>query len=129
MEHMPSNVEIPKRYFGDSSQLTNWILDSGETCHMTPEISDFLPGSLVEMEKYIEVADGNFFTQKQTGGVQIKIRNGNGKYCTSILYNVLFTTYLCDWLFFIIMLMNLRHTYLFIKGFAYFYLLLTNRTQ
>ena len=39
-----SNMEITRRYFGDSSKLTNWILDSGETCHMTSEISDFIQG-------------------------------------------------------------------------------------
>ena len=46
---------------------------------MTPEISDFVPGSLVEMEKYIEVADGNLVTAKQTGEVQIKMHDDNGK--------------------------------------------------
>ena len=41
--------------FGDSSQLTNWILDYGATCHMTPEVSEFITGSLEDMVKYIEV--------------------------------------------------------------------------
>ena len=27
---------------GNSSQLTNLILDSGATCHMTPEVTDFI---------------------------------------------------------------------------------------
>ena len=58
MECMSSNKESHRRYFGDSSQPTNWILESGATCHMTPTISDFIPGSLVEKDKYIEVADG-----------------------------------------------------------------------
>ena len=31
--------------FRDSLQLTNWILDSGEMCHMMPEVSDFIPDS------------------------------------------------------------------------------------
>ena len=57
----------PTRDFGDSSQLTNWILDSDATCHITPDISDFIPGSLVETYKYIKVADGHFITVKQTG--------------------------------------------------------------
>ena len=48
MERMFSNAEIPRRYFGDRSQLKNWILDSGATCHMTPDILDFIPGSLAE---------------------------------------------------------------------------------
>ena len=64
MESMYSNEEIPRRYFGDSPQLTNWILDSGATCDMTPENSYFIPGSLEETEKFIGVADGIFFTEK-----------------------------------------------------------------
>ena len=60
-----SNAEIPIRYFGDSSQLSNWIIDSGETCHMTPDILDFILGSLVETDKYIEVADENFVTAEK----------------------------------------------------------------
>ena len=42
-----SNDDVSKnKDYGDSSQLTNWILDSGATCHMTPEVTDFIPGSL-----------------------------------------------------------------------------------
>ena len=55
MAHMYSNAEIPRRYLGDSSQLTNYILDSGETCHITPDILDFIPRSMVETDKYIKV--------------------------------------------------------------------------
>ena len=65
MVHMYYNVETPRKYSGDSSKLTNWILDSGATCHMTPNISDFILGSLVEIEKYIQVADVNFLTEKK----------------------------------------------------------------
>ena len=46
MERMSSSYERSSEKYGDSSQLTNWILDSGATCHMTPEVSDFIPGSL-----------------------------------------------------------------------------------
>ena len=46
MTRMFGNDECPSEKFGDSSQLTNWILDSGATCHMTLEVSDFIPGSL-----------------------------------------------------------------------------------
>ena len=62
MSHMSSNTEIPWRDFGYSSKLTKWILDSGATCHITPEISYFIPGSLVKTDKYIAVAHGNFIT-------------------------------------------------------------------
>ena len=67
MVHMSSNAEIPIRDFGDSLQLTNWCLDSGVTCLMTPEISGFIPGSLVETDKYIEVEYGHLVTAKKAG--------------------------------------------------------------
>ena len=35
---MSDNDKCPSRYFGDSSELTNWILDSGATCHMMPQV-------------------------------------------------------------------------------------------
>ena len=41
---MSNNEKFPSGNFGDSSQLNSWILDSGATCHMTPEVSDFIPG-------------------------------------------------------------------------------------
>ena len=69
MTRVYTNAESSRINDGDSSQLANWILESGVTCHMTPDISDFIPGQLVETEKYIEVADGNFFTSKRTGQV------------------------------------------------------------
>ena len=45
MALMSDNDECPSRDFGDSLQSTNWILDSGATCHMMPQVSDFIPGS------------------------------------------------------------------------------------
>ena len=46
---------------------------------MKKDISDFLLGSLVEMNKYIEVADGNFIKEKQKREVQIKLPDDNVK--------------------------------------------------
>ena len=57
---MSINKEIPREYYGDRSQLTNCVLDSGATCHMKPNIWGFIPGFLVETDKYIKVADGHF---------------------------------------------------------------------
>ena len=50
--------------YGDSSQLTNWILDSGETCHIMLEVKYFIPGSLEDTDKFIEFADGHHVTVK-----------------------------------------------------------------
>ena len=66
---MSVNDELKSVEYGDSSQLTNWILDVGATCHMMPEVSDFNPGTLEDTDKYIEVADGHHVTEKQKGQV------------------------------------------------------------
>ena len=59
MAHMWGNEESSSRYFGDSLPLKNWILDSGATCHMTLQVLGFIPFSLEDTDKHIEVADGN----------------------------------------------------------------------
>ena len=44
MERMSSDDKGKSKDYGDISKLTNWILDSGATFHMTPEVTDFIPG-------------------------------------------------------------------------------------
>ena len=56
MARIYGNDECPSKSFGNSSQLTNCILDSGGTCHMTREVSYFITGLLEDTYKYIEVA-------------------------------------------------------------------------
>ena len=65
MAQMSSNDERSSENYGDSSQLTNWILDSGATWHMTQEVSSFITGSLEDTDKYIEVVDGHHVMAKQ----------------------------------------------------------------
>ena len=72
MALMSGNYKSYSRYFGESSQLTNWILDSGAMCHMTPYVSGFISGSLEDTDKYIEFANGHHATEKQKVQVQIK---------------------------------------------------------
>ena len=43
---MSGNDENSSRDFGESYQLTNWVLDSGAICYMTPNVSNFIPGKL-----------------------------------------------------------------------------------
>ena len=114
---MSGNDECLSENFGDSSQLTNWISDSGTTCHMTPEVSDFIPGSLEDTYKHIEVVDGHHVTAKQIGRVQIKVCKDNRDPFIAILQNVRLAPDLCDRLFSIIRLMNSGHACLFHKGF------------
>ena len=64
MKRMSSNNKSSSRYFGDSLKWTNWILYSGETCHMKPQVSDCIPGSLEDTDKYIEVAYRHYVWQK-----------------------------------------------------------------
>ena len=88
---------------------------------MTPEVSDFIPGSLEDTDKYIEVADENHVTAKQKGQVRIPMCDNDKKSFIATLHNVLLAPDLCDRLFSIITLMNSGHTYLFQKGFCTVY--------
>ena len=65
MARMSSDDEQKSGEYDESSQLTNWILDSGATCHMTLKVTDFVPGSLEDPDKFIEVADGYHVTEKR----------------------------------------------------------------
>ena len=85
-------------------------------------ISDFIPGSLEDTDKYIEVADGHHVTAKQKGQVRIQMCDDNGITFIATLYNVLLAPDLCDRLFSIITLMNAGHTCLFHKVFCTVYL-------
>ena len=69
---MSDNDKCSSRYFGDSLQLTNWILDSGATCHMMPEVSVFILVLLKDTDKHIEVRDEHHIAAKQKGQVQMK---------------------------------------------------------
>ena len=53
MARMSGIDKYPSRNLGDSSQLTNCVLDSGATCHMTPEVSYFIPVSLEYTYKHV----------------------------------------------------------------------------
>ena len=118
---MSGNEKSSSRDFGDSSQLTNWILDSVSTCYMTPQLLDFIPGSLEDKDKYIEVAYGHHGTVKQKGQSQIKLYTNNGDTSIATLHNLLLGPDLCNGLFSIITLMNLVHTCLFHKVFSNVY--------
>ena len=54
-----TKTSVITRYFGNSLQFTNCILDSGAAYHMTPQVQYFIPGLLEDTDKYTEVAEGN----------------------------------------------------------------------
>ena len=118
MPRMSGNDKCTSVNFGDSSELTNWILDSGATCHMTPDVSDFIPGLLEDTDNHIEVAEGHQIMAKQKGQVQIKMCDNNRYPFIATLHYILLAPDLCDKLFSIITLMNLGHTCLFLKEFC-----------
>ena len=66
---------------------------------MTPEVSDFIIGSLENTDKYIKVADGNHVTAKQKGQVRIQMCDDNGNHFITTLHNVPFSPDLCNRLF------------------------------
>ena len=121
MARMYSDEKHKSVKYGDSSQLTNWILDSVATCHMTPEFLNFIPGSLEDTDEYIEVADGHHITAKQRGQAQIRMCDDNGKTFITTIYNVLSAPDLCYRLFSIFTLMNAGRNCFFHKGFCTVY--------
>ena len=115
MAQISVNENISSRNFGDSSQLTNWVLDSRTTCHMTPQVSNFISGLLYYTDKYIEVTDGHHVTAKQKLQVQIKMGDDEGDTFIATFHNILLAPDLCNMLFSIIALINLGHNCLFQK--------------
>ena len=64
---MSGNDEYPSRDFGDSLKFTNWVLDSGATCHMIPHVSGVFTGLLEDIHTHIKVVDGYHIVAKQKG--------------------------------------------------------------
>ena len=69
---------------------------------MTPQVSKCIPGSLEDTDKYIQVADENYVTEKQEGQAQIKMCEDNGNPFITIFHNVLLAPNLCNLLFWLL---------------------------
>ena len=54
---------------------------------MMPEVTDFIPGSLEDTDKYIEVVDGHHVNAKQKGSVLIQMFYDNGETFVATLYH------------------------------------------
>ena len=117
MARISGKNKNPGTYFDESLQLTNYFLGSGSTYHMTPQVSDFILGSLEDMDKYIEFYYGHYVTEKQKKQVQIKKKcDNNGNTFIAPLHNVLLAQDLFDLPNIIITLLNFGHACLFYKG-------------
>ena len=57
---------------------------------LTPQVSYFIPGSLEDTDKYIEVTDGHYIMAKKTGQVQIKMCDNNGDPFIATLHRISF---------------------------------------
>ena len=99
MARMYDNYESPSIYFGDSSQWTNWILDSVQTCHMIPNIQYFIPLSLEDTDKNIEYVYKHHVMAKQKGQIIIKMCDDYGDTFIAKFHNLLFALNLCNRLF------------------------------
>ena len=65
MTRMSGNDESYGIDFFVNSLLTKWIVDLGATCHMTPQVSDFVPDLLEDTDECIEVGDRYYVTAKK----------------------------------------------------------------
>ena len=88
---------------------------------MTPQVSYFIPDSLEDTDKYIEVTYGHHVTAKQKWQVQIKMCNNDGDTFIATLHNILLAPDLCNRLFTMFRITNLGYSCLFCKGFCTVY--------
>ena len=69
-----SHTDVPLPH-----DLYNWVMDSRATCHMTPYQTDFLPDSVNQIKKIVEIADGYNVPANLSGTVLIKTKNDAGE--------------------------------------------------
>ena len=106
MARMSSNDERSSKKYGDSSQLINWILDSGATCHMNQKFR-------ISFQDHQRIRINTLKLR-----TDITSRRNKKIFFIATLHSVLLSPDLCNRLFSIITLVNSGHNYLFTKGFA-----------
>lgn len=73
---------------GGSKSLSNWIVDSGATCHICNDISQFVSLSTLDKPMDITVGDGISLKAIKQGVVEVKVKL-QGKERKCVLYDVL----------------------------------------
>ena len=59
--------------------MSNWLIDSGASAHMTHFITDLIPETIYEIDKIVEVADGTETHSKRAGTTIINMLDDNGR--------------------------------------------------
>ena len=119
----PKTESVPHANMACSStsfvgDLYNWVLNSGATCHMTPFLDDFIPGTMETVDKFVEVADGHYVPGKQQGKVRIRMHDDVGRPFQIVLEEVLYILALAERLFLILMCTDKGHKCLFDNGYC-----------
>ena len=81
---------------------------------MMPEVSGFILGLLDDTDKHIEVADGHYVPAKQKAQVRIEMCNDTRYTFIATLHDIILAPYISYRLLYIITIMNLGKTLLFI---------------
>jgi hypothetical protein len=55
--HLLNSDNVADYCVGENAAHNFWLIDSGTTSHMTPFLSDILPGTLKRYRGYIKVTD------------------------------------------------------------------------
>ena len=75
--------------FGGSRSLRNWIVDSGATCHICNDDSQFVNLNTLEKPMDITLGDGYSLKAIKQGVVEIRIQLPDGKMTKCVLHDVL----------------------------------------
>ena len=74
---------------GESKSLSNWIVDSGATCHICNNDSQFLNLNSLEKPMDITLGDGHSLKATKQGVVEIAVKTPNGKERKCVLHDVI----------------------------------------
>ena len=85
LKHITSNTSPPYR-----NDLSNWVMDGGCKCHMTPILSDFLPNTFVHENKLVEVADNSSIPAESSGNIHLHVFKESHEKFILTLQNILY---------------------------------------
>ena len=76
---------------GSCTIISNWVIDSGASAHMSPFLSDFVHGKMVSVSKIVQVADEYETPCNHKGQTHpLQMTSNNGKTVTAKMEHVLY---------------------------------------